>query len=271
MGGAQAQKSGPQAAGPARPQGRGRGIVMGQVLPPEQTAGLNACVRDSLANVGVHEITPCCPPRPEEPFSLPEDSPNPLNFDQVSEASAKVSGTQRRTMQYCINFARKPDEPVGMDLDFLDRSTLNICKVSDGAVLKWNRKALRDFRVTMGDRINEVNGIRGDALLLIARIAAGGDLEMWLTRPMQVKVPIPDASSSSLGLDLDYVANGVSLRIYGMDPGPILAWNRREPTQAIGINDRVIQVNECKGLAMLLMTEIRKRPVLNITFLRYAD
>eukprot|EP00811_Abedinium_folium_P035788 NODE_8551_length_1487_cov_14.827941.p1 GENE.NODE_8551_length_1487_cov_14.827941~~NODE_8551_length_1487_cov_14.827941.p1 ORF type:complete len:249 (-),score=43.05 NODE_8551_length_1487_cov_14.827941:653-1399(-) len=188
-------------------------------------------------------------------------------------AERQMPDTPRRIAKFCITIEHIAGQSIGMDLDYLDGETLHVCKVREGTILEWNRHALKDFRVRVGDRIDEVNGVSGDSLPLISMLEAGGELEIWLTRPMHVKLTHYKVGAFTLGLELDYVANGSSLRVYGIvhGRGPVNSWNKRNPKQRIALNDRIIQVNGCTGLSTQLMSEIRNADYLEILFLKYAE
>eukprot|EP00811_Abedinium_folium_P000407 NODE_10373_length_1356_cov_11.279902.p1 GENE.NODE_10373_length_1356_cov_11.279902~~NODE_10373_length_1356_cov_11.279902.p1 ORF type:complete len:307 (+),score=82.73 NODE_10373_length_1356_cov_11.279902:245-1165(+) len=182
----------------------------------------------------------------------------------------KPSTDSRRVLKYCVSLDHEAGSSIGMDLDFLDGTSLNVCKVKPGTILEWNRKALREFRVRKGDRIDEINGCTGDAHSLIVEIEAGGHLEMWVTRPVPVRINVCRIEGMSLGLELDFVPNGSSLRVCKIGRGPIGIWNKRNPKEALTLNDRIITVNECEGLATQLMSEIRTATRLDLSCLRYA-
>eukprot|EP00812_Abedinium_dasypus_P001738 NODE_1209_length_1210_cov_312.954978.p1 GENE.NODE_1209_length_1210_cov_312.954978~~NODE_1209_length_1210_cov_312.954978.p1 ORF type:complete len:284 (-),score=80.73 NODE_1209_length_1210_cov_312.954978:223-1074(-) len=176
----------------------------------------------------------------------------------------------RQVLKFCVCLNHTAGLSIGMDLDFLDGDSLNVCKVKRGAVLDWNRTALGEFRVRKGDRIDEVNGYSGDAQTLINLIEAGGHLELWVTRPVPVNIQVTRAEGVPLGLELDCVANGTSLRIREIDEGPVLEWNKRHRMEAIEPRDRIVAVNAIEGLSTQLMSEIRQAERLKLACLCYG-
>jgi len=56
---------------------------------------------------------------------------------------------------------------MGIDVDHKDGETLLIEMVNEGLVKTWNDDPGNKDKVNMGDRIVEVNNIRGDVLQLV--------------------------------------------------------------------------------------------------------
>ncbi|CAE7418209.1 unnamed protein product [Symbiodinium sp. CCMP2456] len=68
--------------------------------------------------------------------------------------------------EYVIQLDRKAGGRLGIDVDHKDGETLLIEVINEGLVMDWNNANKKD-KVTVGDRIVEVNGINSDVLQLV--------------------------------------------------------------------------------------------------------
>merc|ERR1719231_1984004 len=64
--------------------------------------------------------------------------------------------------------------------------------------------------------------------------------------------------------------NGRFVRVIGTGPGPIENFNKEHPSQAIGVNDRIVSVNGVRGSAARILSVLTHEEKLDIQFLRYG-
>lgn len=140
-----------------------------------------------------------------------------------------------------------------------------------------NTGSERDF-VPLGSAANafkELRKLRDSHILLPSEAHAdtvdpGPKLELWLTRPRTIRMSVYKGGGYSLGMEVDYVSNGTSLRVSHIGPGAISDWNECNPTMYVNINDRIVSVNRNTGLATSLMSEMRKAERVALVFLCYG-
>lgn len=199
---------------------------------------------------------------------------------------------------------------IGLDVDFLDGQFLCVSTVRKGAILEWNETVERAYRVRKGDRITRINDSHGNSLSLlrclhewnrtatqgmpvIRQDSEGGSsseeiedeadpgekiegaksqrLEIWVNRPVETRIYAFKGTGEPIGVQVDYVMNGTSLRISGIGRGVVHNWNKLNPTQAVKINDRIISVNRETAFATRLMKEMRNADNLQLVILRYPS
>mmetsp|Transcript_121411 Transcript_121411/g.220809 ORF Transcript_121411/g.220809 Transcript_121411/m.220809 type:complete len:142 (-) Transcript_121411:53-478(-) len=100
-----------------------------------------------------------------------EDNP-PMNAPRsVSEAPA--------SRIYDIKLDKTSGERLGVDVDHQDGNTLLVEAIHEGLVQNWNNNN-RGNEVKVGDRIFEVNGVKGDVLQLVDECKKNQVLQMKL-------------------------------------------------------------------------------------------
>lgn len=89
----------------------------------------------------------------------------------------------RRSTEFSIQ-VKKQAGSIGMDLNYAERGTsLVVLKVNAGPVLEYNTGKGPEQQVSSGDRITEVNGVRGVANKLVTQLKATDDLKLTFARP----------------------------------------------------------------------------------------
>lgn len=69
--------------------------------------------------------------------------------------------------EYAVTLDKANGDRMGIDVDHKDGETLLIEMINDGLVKEWNDKPGPQDKVSIGDRIVEVNGVRSDVLQLV--------------------------------------------------------------------------------------------------------
>eukprot|EP00930_Biecheleria_cincta_P082449 TRINITY_DN72182_c0_g1_i1.p1 TRINITY_DN72182_c0_g1~~TRINITY_DN72182_c0_g1_i1.p1 ORF type:complete len:165 (+),score=47.27 TRINITY_DN72182_c0_g1_i1:72-566(+) len=92
--------------------------------------------------------------------SKPEPAPAPAQ-------AAPAEATQLASNEYAVTLDKSNGDRMGIDVDHKDGETLLIEMINPGLVKTWNDNPSNQDKVSMGDRIVEVNGIRSDVLQLV--------------------------------------------------------------------------------------------------------
>lgn len=91
-------------------------------------------------------------------------------------------GTGSGDGELTVQLTRTAGARLGIEVDVHDGRTLLVEKITGGLVAAWNEKVRADQRVSLGDRIYEINGVSGEASKLIAESKKDGPLKMRLQR-----------------------------------------------------------------------------------------
>lgn len=100
---------------------------------------------------------------------------NPVYTKEAPAAPTKSSN------EFYITVDKTQGTRLGVDVDHQDGHTLLIDAITGGLVEKWNQENPTQA-VKQGDRIVEVNGIRGDVLQLVDECKKNKVLEMVVRR-----------------------------------------------------------------------------------------
>lgn len=92
-------------------------------------------------------------------------------------ASSKSSPTEGKGSEFKITIDKTNGTRMGVDVDHQDGATLLVDAITGGLMGAWNA-ADPNKAVKQGDRIVEVNGIRGDVLQLVDECKKNKVLEM---------------------------------------------------------------------------------------------
>merc|ERR1711879_212075 len=99
-----------------------------------------------------------------------------------------------------------------------------ITAVHPGLVQKWN-EGHPDHLIRPNHRLVEVNGDRGAAQRLAARLKEHGGLRLVLQQPVEVQLALAGGGAKLLGVDLSFTSFGTTLLITRINPGLIQDWN----------------------------------------------
>jgi len=112
--------------------------------------------------------------------------------DAVSVGSARPGSVK----EWQVNVTKPPGEAFGMKFDCSDGETIGVTKVKPGHFMSsWNDNH-PDFEIRRGDRIVEVNGVRGNAKRLMDEATKStGPVSLKVQGP-RPRTPMLDHSSS---------------------------------------------------------------------------
>lgn len=158
---------------------------------------------------------------------------------------------------FYVSIDTLPEDGLGLDLDLLDDTGIMVNAVLGGAVHSWNKQADSGLQVRYGDRIVEVNGVRGNSQDHLDRLKEVESLQLWLKRPVAVRIS-GNAYFKSIGLVITYAPDGSTLLIQEVKKeGIVVDWNEDNPEFAVHEHDRIVEVNGAAGFATELMELLR--------------
>jgi hypothetical protein len=172
--------------------------------------------------------------------------------------------------EFVIEVRRKPDEPVGMDLDPLDGVTLLVVAAKAGTIQVWNTQHPA-LAVKAGDRIHEVNSVRNDTSRIISTLKESTDWRIVLQRPRELVLNLRKKKNTdpSLGLTLSYAKNGNTILITEVNSGPVLDWNFENVEFQVQAFDRIVEVNGNRGRASELLQYFEESDQIRMKVLHY--
>merc|ERR1719329_1179600 len=175
-----------------------------------------------------------------------------------------VSSVARGGQEYAVSLLRGIE--LGIDVSHKDNHTLLVTRVnSAGSVNKHNKscrsrgKSAEHLLIMPGDRILEVNGLRGQVHDMISRIKNADELKMTLRRLEEVLVHV-ELPRGSLHYDLQAEvlavhADGVSLEVTWVHGSLIMT------PVAIERGDRIVEINGRRGDSTRLSWELEDAQV----------
>jgi hypothetical protein len=185
-----------------------------------------------------------------------DDEVTPMKIEKKVEP--KVEETSTTAAQFTVAIDKVSNDPngLGLDVDITDGPTLLIDAVQEGLVKNWNAKN-PGSEVMPRDRFLEVNGVSGDAKLIIDELSKAQALSITVRRPIEFAVRIKKPNDQSrLGLELSYCAGGATLLVKVINPGLIDLWNKENPGCVLEKGDRVVEVNGISGNSKELFEEL---------------
>jgi len=186
-------------------------------------------------------------PEKQKFTSSADDEVKPVQAQRTVESKLQLSSAT--VGQFIVTVEKNASDPngLGLDVDITDGPTLLIDAVQDGLVKSWNAKH-PGSEVMPRDRFLEVNGIRGDAKLIIDELSKAQALSIVVRRPIEFAVSIKKPNEQSrLGLELSYCAGGATLLVKMINPGLVDSWNKEHPACSLERGDRVVEVNGTAG------------------------
>lgn len=182
-----------------------------------------------------------------EPEPAPQAAAEPEVATPTKEEKEPGPGEE-----FEIDVTKDPNDSVGMDLDLIDGITPLVVATKAGTIQNWN-EAHPKLAVKAGDKIHEVNGVRGDTKQIISTLKKDLNWRIVLQRPRELVLNIKKTSAPSLGLILSFAKNGSMLLVSEVNEGPVLDWNLDNPEFQVQAQDRIIELNGSRGNASELV------------------
>lgn len=145
---------------------------------------------------------------------------------------------------------------LGLELDLSDEVTAHVCLIGAGIIQSYNTQAASELQVKIGDFIVEVNGIRGNSSTFLKLLKEEISTTLVVRRPVEFCVSISKVNRSrkSLGLAFHKAARGISLLVHSIEDGLIKDWNSLHPEMEVKKRDRIVAVNNIRGMNTEKMT-----------------
>jgi hypothetical protein len=219
---------------------------------------LAACVEGGEIQLSFGEIVD----EPEEIPELGEDG-QPLNVGSSGAGPASsVAGPEEFLV--CVD---KPTGGItGLELDPLDKKTMQVCNVRAGVIRSYNSTAAPDAQVKAGDVIVAVNGFRGDSREMIKRFQEDVTIELVLMRPKPWRVNIKQKAGELLS-SLKCAASGISLLLVEV-PSMLDQHNASNPSRALRQDDRIVNVNGVERDVRKMLEQVDRSTELDMLIIR---
>lgn len=177
---------------------------------------------------------------------------------QVQEAAAKEAAV--RVADEAASFRavlrrQDPEEALGMGVDFADRKVLHVCELpaeGESPASRYNASA-PGRQICLGDYIVSINGLSYETVLSPEKILDMlrlSSMEMAVRRPYLFECQI-DRQGQTMGLELCYCDNGISLAITSVGAGAV-----RNSAPEVVAGDRIVSVNGTEGGPQMLLRAI---------------
>jgi len=234
--------------------------------------------RDHVAPLPAPVPEPLPPPEPPQKRGVDSEpeppAPKPGTAEpQLSPPSEDSAGATRaeprRTFRAVI---AKGERKLGIDINHHDNFTLLVTKVNDGPVMEHNLARPGDA-ILPGDRIVELNGVRGNTQYMLASCIGVTELHFAVASGHEWTARL-DAARGKAGQHLGIDARPcdvVSLAVHSLD-GDGLAAQRLalEPDFDMRTEDRIVAVNGARLDASALLRELETATSWTITWRRMA-
>lgn len=167
--------------------------------------------------------------------------------------------------QHFIEFEaslEKGADGLGIDVqsgvaDGPNADTLLITRIKIGAIMMWNR-VNPENPIQVGDRIGQVNGVRGLPSEMIQVIKNTKLLRIRFLRLVEFTVSVN--TYGRLGIDIAQHAH--SLRVLSVGHGPIGDWNARQtPDFEVRAGDHIVEANGVRGKCDTILKTIKQHAV----------
>lgn len=201
--------------------------------------------------------------------SLPAASPKNMGVKELEVAETDVTAGPAGSDgngaaagvspgRFAVQLQKAHGKKLGLSLDPLDERSLYVVKITPGVISDWNT-AHSEQSIRVGDRILEVNGKSGNAILLLEMLLRDGcSLDLTISRPAEVKLFLQKADGETLGLDLKYLPNSVVCLIERVNAGLVQSWLRRPGNEGLVRDlDRIFMVNGIQEDPKRMLDQLR--------------
>lgn len=202
-------------------------------------------------------------PAPEQPQKRCVDSePEPLVFGEPRPARTEP----RRTFEAVIS---KGERKLGIDINLHNSVTLLVTKVNDGPVMDHNH-AHPGEAILPGDRVVELNGVRGNTKLMLASCIGVAELHFVVATGLEwtARVDALDKAEQRLGIVV-HLVDLVSLVVSRLDEEGHAAQKAAvDPDFDLRADDRIVAINDVRLDASALRRELETATSWTITWRR---
>jgi hypothetical protein len=199
----------------------------------------------------------------DEPEEIPE-----LGEDGQPNAGSSASGAASGIgpEEFLVSVDKPTGGITGLELDPLDKKTMQVCNVRAGVIRSYNNTAAPDLQVKAGDVIVGVNGCRGDSREMIKRFQEDVTIDLVLMRPKPWRVNLKQKSGELLA-SLKCAASGISLLLVEV-PQALEEWNATNPSKALRQDDRIVNVNGIERDVRKMLEQVDRSSELEMLVIR---
>jgi len=201
----------------------------------------------------------------------------------VGASPSSSSTSNASETKFLVIADKSTGTPLGINVnDTPDKTALLVEAISGtpGALMTvWNlQNPLMALRV--GDHLLAVNGHRGKAADLMAEIKKPQRLEMLVSRRIikredgEFTIAADKSTGQPLGLNVNDTPDKTALVVEHVsdDKNSLVAqWNAANPGKTIRKGDRIVAVNEKRGVSSELLAEVKKPQLLEISVVRKKE
>lgn len=147
--------------------------------------------------------------------------------------------------QFTIHLEKSGGKSMGADMDVSCGKMGYVCIImKDGVIAEYNRTALQEKQLRVGDYITKVNGIENNSLSMLDCLKKDTKFEVTIRRPILFTIAVcKKDAKAQLGVTLIERPSGNSLLIKEVVQGPVMEWNKMHPEQEVKAGYRIVAVN----------------------------
>lgn len=177
--------------------------------------------------------------------------------------------------EFTVRVDRTSGQRLGVDVRHESASILVVKEVTSGGLFQQWNDSHPSAALKVGDRIVAVNGVRGNAVDMVAECEKNQMLEFAVQRPDQsgiaeesreFTVHLEKEKAQDLGIDIDD-GNFTIVKVTG---GLFGAWNDNHPDMAVLAGDQVVSVNGKREIKQMFAecTQKKKKVILDFVIQR---
>lgn len=201
---------------------------------------------------------------PAPPPAAPEPGPPAAPPPQAKEDKATTT-TASRDFSTSID---KGERKLGIDINYHDNVTLLVTKINEGPVMDHNATH-KSEQLLPGDRIIELNGIKGNTQQMLASCKGATELKVTVTSGIEHTTYCTPGKGEWLGISAE-PCDQVCLVVTNVEEGSYTHTKgmKEGPELALHADDRIVGINDVKLDAAALMKELSSASSWAITWRR---
>lgn len=190
--------------------------------------------------------------------------------EKVEEAPGKSSEKAKTHSKEFTVQIDKEQGKLGMVTDSDDGAHLVITAISDNGHLQaWNASHPDHEKVTVGDRVLSVNGVKGEPAQLLKLLDTYRWLKVVIRRHTEFSIALVRPGTEKLGIELRFREGGHTLLVRKVGEGMLEEWNRKHCGLELKVGDRIVAVNGVRGEGSLLNSKVKSKGSLILDVARF--
>lgn len=201
----------------------------------------------------------------QEPGEIVETKTLPVLQEKGTQSTEKEDASG----SFTVLVPAKRHATLGLELDTSGAHGPTVAEVKKGAMDDFNQ--LNPLRTILPhDMVVQMGDAKGTKAILAKMAAPLHDVKLTLHRPRRMQVKLRKEAKSSLGIKLIIKEMCPGAVITEVKPtGLVGKWNAKNPSDAIGVSDRLLAVNGLTELKETLAEDLTNETELELTFLKY--